>query len=259
MNRMPQQNFYKKLELEISSGKSPYVIESGEGAYLTINGVKRLNFCSSHYLGLAEDQRLKDAVCKATQKYGVGTGYRTLAGTHTLHLQLEKKIAKFKGTEATVVFTSAYMANAAAIQTILGKEDIIISDELNHASIIDAIRLSQVANKFIYKHGDVNDLEEKLKEFCPDGVDIYFDNVGGEISDAVLSLINNNARIPLCGQISSYNEIQIPTGPRIQPQLLTHCALMKGFLIRNYADNFDEGITETVKWLRIYYPSLVKK
>ncbi len=161
---MPLQDFYKKLESESASGHVPYVIESGEGAYLRIDGTDKLNFCSSHYLGLAEDERLKDAVCKAVKKYGVGTGYRTLAGTHTLHLQLEEKIAKFKGTEAAVVFTSAYMANAAAIQTILGKEDIIISDELNHASIIDAIRLSQVANKFIYKHGDVNDLEEKLKE-----------------------------------------------------------------------------------------------
>jgi glycine C-acetyltransferase len=79
-------------------------------------------------------------------------------------LQLEQALAKFKGTESSVVFSSAYMANAAAIQTIIGKEDIVISDELNHASIIDAVRLSGVANKFIYKHGDVADLEGKLKE-----------------------------------------------------------------------------------------------
>lgn len=161
---MPQQDFYKKLETELTSGKPPYVIESGQGAYLTIKGVKKLNFCSSHYLGFAEDQRLKDAVKDAVQKYGIGTGYRTLAGTHILHLQLEDAIAKFKGTESSVVFTSAYMANAAAIQTIIGKEDIVISDELNHASIIDAVRLSQVKNKLIYKHTDVGDLEAKLKE-----------------------------------------------------------------------------------------------
>ncbi len=161
---MPQQDFYKKLESAVSSGKSPYVIESGEGAYLKINGVDKLNFCSSHYLGLAEDQRLKDSVRDAVQKFGVGTGYRTLAGTHVLHLRLEDAIAKFKGTEAAVVFTSAYMANAAAIQTIIGKEDIVISDELNHASIIDAVRLSGVKNKLIYKHTDALDLEEKLKE-----------------------------------------------------------------------------------------------
>ncbi|HQT91039.1 MAG TPA: NADP-dependent oxidoreductase, partial [Candidatus Kryptobacter bacterium] len=88
-----------------------------------------------------------------------------------------------------------------------------------------------------------------LKEACPNGVDIYFDNVGGDISDAVLSLINNNARIPLCGQISLYNETQIPTGPRIQPQLLTHSALMQGFIIRNYAARFDEGMRQLAVWL----------
>ena len=161
---MSKNDFYKKLEDVVRTGKAPYVIESGQGAYLTINGKKKLNFCSSHYLGFAEDQRLKTAVKKAVEKYGVGTGYRTLAGTHTLHLRLEEAIAKFKGTEASVVFSSAYMANAAAIQTIIGKEDIVISDELNHASIIDAVRLSGVKNKYIYKHADTSDLEEKLKE-----------------------------------------------------------------------------------------------
>ncbi|HSD98675.1 MAG TPA: aminotransferase class I/II-fold pyridoxal phosphate-dependent enzyme [Patescibacteria group bacterium] len=147
-----------------ASGKWPHTIESGEGAYLTINGTPKLNFCSSHYLGFAVDPRLAEAVASAVKKYGIGTGYRTLAGTHTLHLELEEKIAKFKGTEKAVTFSSAYMANAAAIQTIIGKEDIVISDELNHASIIDAVRLSGAKNKFIYKHADVASLEEKLKE-----------------------------------------------------------------------------------------------
>ena len=96
-------------------------------------------------------------------KIGLASGYRTLAGTHTIHLELEEKIAEFKGTEAALTFSSAYLANAAAVQTIIGKEDIVISDELNHASIIDAVRLSQVKNKFIYKHADANDLEGKIK------------------------------------------------------------------------------------------------
>ncbi len=157
-------DFYNKLEQITAAGKWPHVIESGEGAYLTIDGKKKLNFCSSHYLGLAVDPRLTNAVSEAVQQYGIGTGYRTLAGTHKLHLELEEAIARFKGTEKAVVFSSAYMANAAAIQTILGKEDIVISDELNHASIIDAIKLSGVKNKFIYKHADTKDLEIKLKE-----------------------------------------------------------------------------------------------
>ncbi|HEX8931873.1 MAG TPA: aminotransferase class I/II-fold pyridoxal phosphate-dependent enzyme [Patescibacteria group bacterium] len=157
-------NFYKNIAEVVSQGKAPHTIESGEGAYLTIKGEKKLNFCSSHYLGLATDERLQKAVMQAVKKYGVGTGYRTLAGTHILHLELEKAIAQFKGTEQAVVFSSAYMANCAAIQTIIGKEDIVISDALNHASIIDAVRLSGVKNKFIYKHGDAADLEKQLQQ-----------------------------------------------------------------------------------------------
>jgi len=164
MRGMPQQDFYNKIEEAIKGGVSPRIIESGQGPYLTIDGVKKLNFCSSHYLGFTENQRIRDAVKNAVDEYGIGTGYRTLAGTHTIHLQLEEAIAKFKGTEGAVVFTSAYLANASAVQTIIGKEDIVISDELNHASIIDAVRLSGVKNKFVYKHADVLDLEEKLKE-----------------------------------------------------------------------------------------------
>jgi NADPH-dependent curcumin reductase CurA len=94
------------------------------------------------------------------------------------------------------------------------------------------------------------DLKNALELACPDGVDIYFDNVGGEISDAVLSLINNNARIPLCGQISLYNKETIPMGPRFQPQLLTHSALMRGFLVRNYADQFENGTRQLAQWLK---------
>ena len=157
-------NFYKNLEEVIKTGATPRVIESGQGAYLTIDGVEKLNFCSSHYLGLAQDPRVKEAAIEAVNKYGIGTGYRTLAGTHVLHLELEEAIARFKGTEGALTFSSAYLANAAAVQTIIGKEDIVISDELNHASIIDAVRLSGAKNKFIYKHTDTKDLEEKLKE-----------------------------------------------------------------------------------------------
>lgn len=93
-------------------------------------------------------------------------------------------------------------------------------------------------------------LRKSLNEACPNGVDIYFDNVGGEISDTVLSLINKYARIPLCGQISLYNETQIPLGPRIQPVLLTNCALMKGFLVHNYEDMFDQAILHLAEWLQ---------
>jgi glycine C-acetyltransferase len=158
------EDFYSQIEEAMKSGKTPQVIESGQGAYLKINGANKLNFCSSHYLGFAVHERVKKAARNAVEAYGIGTGYRTLAGTHALHLELEKAIAAFKGSESAVVLSSAYLANCAAIQTIIGKEDIVISDALNHASIIDAVRLSGVKNKFIYKHADISDLEEKLKE-----------------------------------------------------------------------------------------------
>lgn len=161
---MNAQDFYKYVEKIGKSGKTPRVIASGQGAYLTIDGKKKLNFCSSHYLGLAVNARIKKAVKKAVEKYGMGTGYRTLAGTHILHVELEEALARFKGAEAAIVLTGGYMTNCAAIQTVIAKEDIVISDELNHASIIDAIRLSQVKNKFVYKHRDMGELEARLKE-----------------------------------------------------------------------------------------------
>lgn len=157
-------DFYKDIATVVKNRKAPPVINSGQGAYLKIGSKEYLNFCSSHYLGLSVDPRLQKAVEKAVKKYGIGTGYRTIAGTHLLHVELEKALAKFKNAPDAIVLAGGYMANMTAIQTILGKEDIVISDELNHASIIDAIRVSGVKNKFIYKHSDMSDLETKLKE-----------------------------------------------------------------------------------------------
>ena len=159
-----KQTFYNNLTEAQKALKLPRTVSSGQGAYLTVEGKEKLNFCSSHYLGFATDDRLKEAAKEAIDTYGLGTGYRTLAGTHELHLKLEKAIADFKNTEAAVVFSSAYAANAAAIQSIIGKEDVVISDALNHASIIDAVRVSGVKNKMIYQHADMADLEEKLKQ-----------------------------------------------------------------------------------------------
>jgi len=156
--------FWSKLTAAQAHKVVPRVVSSGQGAHLMIEGKQYLNFCSSHYLGFAEEPRLKKAAQNAIEQYGLGTGYRTLTGTHLLHTELEKKLASFKGTEGAVTFSSAYAANASAVQTIMGKEDIVISDELNHASIIDAVKVSGVRNKFAYKHSDMNDLESKLIE-----------------------------------------------------------------------------------------------
>jgi len=153
---------WSKLQAAQALKTTPRVVSSGQGAYLTIGGKPYLNFCSSHYLGFAEEPRLKKAAQDAIELYGLGTGYRTLSGTHALHVELEKAIAEFKGTEAAVCFTSAYAANASAVQTLLSKDDIVVSDQLNHASIIDAVRVAGVKNKFRYAHSDMSDLETQL-------------------------------------------------------------------------------------------------
>ncbi len=140
-------------------------VQSEQGAWFTVNGTKVLNLCSNNYLGLASHPRMKKAAADAIQSMGVGPGaVRVLSGTNSLHLALEESIAKFKKADAAIVVQSGFIANIIAIQTIMGKEDIVISDELNHASIIDAIRLAQISNKFIYKHNSMEELELRLKE-----------------------------------------------------------------------------------------------
>lgn len=155
-------DFYDNLEKKLKPGWGPRIIESSQGAHFTIDGKKKLNLCSSHYLGFAVDKRLIKAAKKGADEFGIGTGYRTLAGSNVLNTQLEKALAVYKKADDAIVLPSGYLANMAAIQTLIGKEDIVVSDELNHASIIDAVRLSQAGTKLIYKHGDVADLEAKL-------------------------------------------------------------------------------------------------
>ncbi len=139
-------------------------VESPQGAWLIVNGKRVLNFCSNNYLGFASDKRLVDAVTRAVREYGVGPGaVRTLSGNLKLHEQAESAIARFKQAEAAFLLPSGFVANIVAIQTIMGKEDVVISDELNHASIIDAIKIAQIKNKFIYRHSDMKDLERVLK------------------------------------------------------------------------------------------------
>lgn len=134
------------------------------GAYFTYNDKKFLQLSSNNYLGLANDERLKEASIKAIEKYGLGsTGSRLTSGTHKLHVELEEKIAELKGTEKALVFSTGYAANVGILSSILTENDAVYSDELNHASIIDGIKLSKAA-KFIYKHCNCFDLERLLQE-----------------------------------------------------------------------------------------------
>ncbi len=139
-------------------------LESPQGAWIIVDGKEVLNLCSNNYLGFCNDPVLKEAAKRAIEEYGVGPGaVRTIAGTMKLHLELEGKLAEFKGTEAVVSFQSGFCANLATIPSLVGREDGIFSDELNHASIIDGCRLSR-AEIIRYAHCDVDDLKAKLQE-----------------------------------------------------------------------------------------------
>jgi glycine C-acetyltransferase len=139
-------------------------LSSAQGAYLIVDGRRVLNFCSNNYLGLANHPRLVEAAREAVGRFGVGpAAVRSIAGTTDLHLELERRLAAFKGAEATITFQSGFTANLGAIPALVGGGDVIFSDELNHASIIDGCRLSG-AKVIRYAHAQVDDLRRVLKE-----------------------------------------------------------------------------------------------
>ncbi|MGO4899350.1 glycine C-acetyltransferase [Bacillus sp. GM2] len=140
------------------------IIESLQGSTVKMKGKDIIQLSSNNYLGLTSHPRLQKAAEEAVKRYGAGTGsVRTIAGTFTMHDELEKKLASFKNTEAALVFQSGFTANQGILSSILTKDDIVISDELNHASIIDGIRLTK-AGKKVYQHADMEDLEKILKK-----------------------------------------------------------------------------------------------
>ncbi len=139
-------------------------IESSVGAWVVVDGRRVLNMCSNNYLGFANDERLCAAAHDAIDKYGVGPGaVRSIAGTMSLHIELEKKIAEFKGAEAALSVQSGLNTNLATIPLLMGKEDVLFTDELNHASIIDGVRLTK-AKRAIFPHRDVAALADLLEE-----------------------------------------------------------------------------------------------
>src|SRR6202162_4038559 len=138
------------------------VLEDEQAPVCTFDGRKVINLASNNYLGLTTHPKLREAALEATRKYGVGSGaVRTIAGTMKIHMELEEKIARFKNVEACVVFQSGFAANAGTVSAVLGKDDFIISDQLNHASIIDGARLSK-AKILVFRHKDVGHAEEQL-------------------------------------------------------------------------------------------------
>lgn len=170
--------------------KLPLVLEGANEAVVTIGGKKVINLSSNNYLGFANHPKLIEASKKALDKYGVGSGaVRTIVGNMDIHEELDKRLAKFKREEAALVFQSGYMCNVGVIQAVTDRGDLIISDELNHASIIDGVRLSR-AEKAIFKHSDMEDLENILKEKRHLYKDVLI------ITDGVFSMDGDLAKLP---------------------------------------------------------------
>ena len=144
--------------------KQERIIQSQQGAEINVNNKTVLNFCSNNYLGLANHPQLIEAARQGVKKWGFGlSSVRFICGTQDIHKSLEGKISKFLETEDTILYTSCFDANGGLFETLLTEKDIVISDELNHASIIDGIRLCK-AKRLRFRNGDMNDLEAKLKE-----------------------------------------------------------------------------------------------
>jgi glycine C-acetyltransferase len=194
MNELKQKGTHFKLR----------VLEEPQMPECAVDGKRVINLASNNYLGLTTHPKLREAAIAATKKYGVGSGaVRTVSGTMSIHMDLEEKIARFKKTEASVVFQSGFAANAGTVSAILGKDDFIISDELNHASIIDGARLSRAKIK-VFRHKDVAHAEELLKE------------VAGEpghkliITDGVFSMDGDIGPLPaLCDLAEKYGAIMM--------------------------------------------------
>lgn len=190
LSNLKQQGLYNTIR----------TIDSPQGAWIVVDGKRVLNFCSNNYLGLANDPRLRDAAKRAIDQFGAGpAAVRSIAGTLTLHRQLEERLAKFKGAEATIAFQSGFASNLGAISALVGKDDVVFSDELNHASIIDGCRLSG-AKIVRYAHNDASALEDVIKKESGYRRALI-------ISDGVFSMDGDIAPLPDLVQVSERHDI----------------------------------------------------
>jgi len=168
---MSSPSFYNRLQAELQEiqeaglYKNERIIESEQGAEITVNGKQVLNFCANNYLGLSSHPKVIEAAHKTIDNRGYGmSSVRFICGTQDIHKELEAKISKFVGAEDTILYVACFDANGGVFEPLLGDQDVIISDELNHASIIDGVRLCK-AQRARYKHNNMEDLEEQLKAY----------------------------------------------------------------------------------------------
>jgi glycine C-acetyltransferase len=177
-------------------------LSSPQGAWLEVDGSRVLNFSSNNYLGLANHPRLREAAQKAIDQMGIGpAAVRTIAGTTALHRQLEERLAQFKGVEAALTFQSGFNANIATIPALVGKGDVIFSDALNHASIIDGCRLSR-ATIVAYEHNNVDDLRRKIEETNEYGRRLI-------VTDGVFSMDGDIALLPEIVDVAEQYDIPL--------------------------------------------------
>jgi glycine C-acetyltransferase len=179
LNQLREQGLFRPLR----------VLGSAQDTEAVVDGKRVLNLSSNNYLGLTTHPRLERAMIEATERWGAGSGaVRTIAGTMTVHEELERRLADFKHTEASLVFQSGFTANVGVLQSLVREGDVIISDELNHASIIDGIRLSK-AERSIFKHRDLDDLERHLEKHREKRVKLV-------VTDGVFSMDGDIAPLP---------------------------------------------------------------
>jgi glycine C-acetyltransferase len=190
LNTLREQGLYNNIR----------TIESPMDGHIVVDGHEVLNFCANNYLGLANHPRLREAAKHAIDQYGIGPGaVRTIAGTMTLHNKLEERLAEFKGAEAVITLQSGFTANLATIPALVGKGDVIFSDQLNHASIIDGCRLSR-ATIVGYAHNDMDNLRRKIAETSEYGRRLI-------ISDGVFSMDGDIAPLPDLYEIAREHNI----------------------------------------------------
>src|SRR3989449_36146 len=193
LTTLKAQGLYRKLR----------ILEDEQKPKTTVDHRSVVNLSSNNYLGLTTHPRLRERALEATRKYGVGTGsVRTIAGTMDIHMELERRLAEFKKTEAVVVFQSGFAANAGTVSAVLGKDDVVVSDELNHASIIDGCRLSRAAIK-VFPHKDV-DAARKILQSLPAGQRALL------ITDGVFSMDGDLGPLPaLCALAEEFGCIMM--------------------------------------------------
>jgi glycine C-acetyltransferase len=179
------------------------VLDDEQRAHTIVDGRSTINLSSNNYLGLTTHPRLREKAIEAIERFGVGTGsVRTIAGTMAMHIELERRLAEFKQTEAVVVFQSGFAANAGTVSAVLSKEDVIISDALNHASIIDGCRLSRAAIR-VFPHKDVDAARDILRDLMPGQRKLL-------ITDGVFSMDGDLGPLPaLCELAEEYGAIMM--------------------------------------------------